>query len=323
MHRRAVLLSAACAAAAWAGPATGARRVVVLGEQAQGLDASWRSFSGVWQRRVSSAQPQLQPPVQLLYAPVSLGVGAEARLDLEAVARQQPTLVVATTGDSALVARQVLPAVPLIFSSYLDPVAAGLARSLRSAGPGLTGISLADTLDAKRLELLRDAFPGVRRVAVLAGSYPGPVAEVERQMLSSAAALGLQAQVLWADTAAQLDALMHSRAASAVQAWYVPPTYVGYVAEKALIGHLRRLQLPAIHATEGEVAQGALMAYAHDTSFVWETLVDLTVRVLRGEEPGTIPVQRPRRFVLAVRPRAEPAVLRIHPAVVRRADRIY
>jgi hypothetical protein len=66
-----------------------------------------------------------------------------------------------------------------------------------------------------------------------------------------------------------------------------------------------------------------LMAFAQDVPAATEMLADLTLRILRGEDAGSIPVQRPKKFILAVRPRDEPGVPQIHPSVIRRADRVY
>ena len=78
-----------------------------------------------------------------------------------------------------------------------------------------------------------------------------------------------------------------------------------------------------MHATDREVAQGALMAYSQDTAYTAEALADLALRVAMGERAGDIPVQRPRRFVLSVRPRDEPAALRLPAHLVKRADRVH
>jgi ABC-type uncharacterized transport system substrate-binding protein len=116
---------------------------------------------------------------------------------------------------------------------------------------------------------------------------------------------------------------MQNLGPDAPDAWYVPATYLAYFAEASILQHLQRLGRPSMHTTLGEVARGAPMAYVQDTRFVFDAMADLTHRVLRGVDAGSIPVQGPRQFVLAVRPRDTPAALRVHPSVVRRADRIY
>ena len=121
---------------------------------------------------------------------------------------------------------------------------------------------------------------------------------------------------------ASLPALAQT-AALRLDGWYIPATFVAYEYEREIIDALQRMKVPAIHATEQEVAAGALMAYAPDTGFVWDTLAELCLRVLGGEDAGAIPIQRPRRFSLAVRPRDEPRVLRLAPNLIQRADRVY
>lgn len=239
-------------------------------------------------------------------------------------------LLIAPTGDSALAAaleqrgsgRLYRP--PVVFASFSDPVVTGIVPSLRAPGGRITGISLTDVWHAKRLELLRESFADLRHLGVLLDRLWVPVRSFEEDIARPAAALGLQAVRFDADSADELDALMHSPEAARMDAWYVVDSYISWLAEARIIEHLRRLERPAMHTTESEVADGgALMAYAADREFVFDALADLTLRVLRGEDPGSIPVQRPRRFVLAVRPREAPAALRIHPSIVRRADRVY
>jgi putative tryptophan/tyrosine transport system substrate-binding protein len=232
----------------------------------------------------------------------------------------------ASAGIAAAALRQPAPAArqALVFSSFANPVAMGIVASMQAPGGRATGISLFDTWHGKRLELLREAFPGVHRVGVLLDRFWEPTATFAALIDAPAAALGLAALRFDADTPQELDAVMHSPAAARMDAWYVADSYIADLAEAQVIAHLARLQRPAIHTTVNEVAKGgALMAYAADRGFVFDALADLTLRVLRGEDPGGIPIQRPRRFVLAVRPREQPFALRIDPSVVRRADRIF
>ena len=310
--------------ALWAARGSGQRPaeaaiVVYVGQRSPQEDGGFQRFEAALMR--ASANLAVRP--HLKYAQVTVGEEDHMTRSLAQVLSTAPTVVITPTAGTALAAVRLPRQSAVIFSTYPDPVRWGMAESMRAPGRRATGVSLNDTLNAKRLELLRDAFPNIQRVGVLLDSGLARREDFESLAVRPAAALGLAAQAFVADSVAELDTLMHSAEARRMDAWYIPPTYIAFLAEAQVIAHLQRLQVPAIHATEREVARGALMAYSQDNSFVAEALADLTVRVLRGEDPGQIPIQRPKKFTLSVRPREGEGALPIHPAVVRRADLVF
>lgn len=232
-------------------------------------------------------------------------------------------VVVAPT--SALAAAVVAEprAASLLFCSYTDPVRRGLVPNLVRPGSRTTGVSLADTWHAKRLDLLRDAFPRLRRVGVLLDRSMASTQPFDLYFERPAQALGLRALPRVADTREELLAALASSAALGLDGWYIPASFVAYEHERDIIQALHGRQLPAMHTTHQEVAAGALMAYAPDTGFFWGTMAELCLRVLGGEDAGSIPIHRPRRFSLAVRPRDEPKPLRLAARLIQRADRVF
>jgi putative ABC transport system substrate-binding protein len=304
-----------------------ARRVVYLGTASPQTDESFATTRrALFQLAAARGQPLT---LEHHLAPGTWSIARLRAATANAVAAECDALI-APTGDTALgvVAEytqhsgQPLP--PVVFASFLHPVTAGIVRSMQFPGGRMTGVWLTDDWHAKRLSLLRQAFLGVRRVGVLMDRFWGTALDFQPDVAQPAAALGIEVERFDADSEGELDEVMQSPAAARVDGWYVTDSYISWLAEARIIEHLRRLQRPAIHTTVSEVADGgALLAYAADREFVFDALADLTLRVLRGEDPGSIPVQRPRRFILAVRPRPEPASLRIHPSVVRRADLVF
>lgn len=241
----------------------------------------------------------------------------------------RPALIVASSGDHATAAFRERAAaglereVPIVFSSLPDPVQRGFVNSLERPGRNITGVTFQDRVHAKRLELLRDAFPAVRRVGVLLDrSYTAQV-DFARELAAPGRSLGLQLIAFVADDAAELQTAWALAEALSVQGWYIPPTWFAYTDEALIRDGLRQRQRPAIHVTDGEVARGALLAYEQQSGFAYPAMAELSLRVLRGEDAGAIPVQRPWRFVLSVRPRDEPVALHIDASVVRRADRVH
>lgn len=250
------------------------------------------------------------------------------RADMLAALQRRPSILVAPSGDHATVAVNerrsggLESTLPIVFASYPDPVRRGIVQSLERPGRQVTGVSIYDTWHAKRIELLRDAFPSIRTLGVLLDRSYITYTDFDQELAAPARRLGMRAQGFVADDARELDQVMRSADAAAMDSWYIPPTWIAYAEERVVIDHLQRLGRPAMHVTDGEVQRGALMAYEQETRFAYAAMADLTARVLRGEDAGLIPVQRPWRFTLSVRPRDEPAALRIDPSVIRRADRV-
>lgn len=242
---------------------------------------------------------------------------------IAAALRQRPQVLVLPTGAGAVAAKSLRHDTPVVFASYPDPVREGIVDALRRPGHRFTGVSLFDDVDLKRLELLKDAFPHVRTVGVLADGSWHATAGGAPLLAAARQRLGLTLLAFEAEAADSAQAQMHSVRAEAVDGWYIPPSYLAYVAEDRIIAALRQLKQPAIHATGAEVAAGALMAYSQDTGFAYDALAQLAVRVALGEDAGSIPVQRPYRYTLSVRIEPDAPWARITPSVVRRADRIY
>ena len=262
------------------------------------------------------------PPTVTYYAG---GDGRTAILQnaVRAASALNPSVLVLPTGELAQEASSLGIATPVVFATYVDPRSDGIVDSLQRPGRKATGVLLEDTLDLKRLQLLKDALPHVRTVAVLADA-PWFFIRGPRVMSETAQhRLGLRLIRRVADSPEAVDALMDSAEARACDAWYIPPSYIAYQADTRIIAALKRLRLPAMHASEGEVERGALMAYAQDESFAYDALADLARRVALGEDAGTIPVQRPYRYTLSVRIEPDAPWARIAPSVVRRADRVH
>ncbi len=234
---------------------------------------------------------------------------------------RHPALVIAPNGSSAMAMHQVAPATPVVFATFVDPVRSGLVEGMGTRARPITGISNADWLDGKRLEILHQAYPGVRNVAVLADRSWADNYDGRARLPAEAARLGLHATVLLADDDDQARTVFSDPRSAEFDAWYVPATYLARLAEVRIVAQMRVWHRPCIFALTDQVNAGGLLAYAQDTEFVWPALVDLTQRVLLGgENPGAIPIVRPDRFVLAVRTSADTGVPPPDISIVRRAD---
>jgi putative tryptophan/tyrosine transport system substrate-binding protein len=280
-------------------------------------DVSFKAFSKAW--RTSASGSCANAELRHVHAEEdNYPAMSEAAKRAE---RGQPSVLVAPTELGARAAREAT-SLPLIFASYLNPVRSGLVSTEGPRPENVTGISLDDRLLSKRLEILREAFPWVRKIGLIVDDAWRVDSNMDQILADEHEATGLDFYVGAAEAQDQLPALFAARDAQDVDAWYIPPTEIGYLAEAQILEHLRQAKAPAVHATVAEVKNGALMAYAQDISFVFDALASLTNRVCNGEPAGSIPVERPRRFILAIRSQYDLGKHRIAPSVAARADQI-
>ena len=293
--------------------------VAFVGKFEESDDPSYASFRAALDRR----WPADRAKPRLAYVAGGESSSPEMLAALRAATANRPQVLVLPTGGQAQAAISLNLDVPIIFATFVDPRKDGIVASLRRPGGQVTGVMLEDSLDLKRLELLKAALPHVKDVAVLADGAWFSVHGSAVMSKETQRRLGLLLTERKIDTPEALDALMGSSGAKAHDAWLVPPSYLAYQAEAKIIAALKRLQRPSIHGSDEEVGQGALMAYSQDDRFAYDALAELTRRVALGEDAGTIPVQRPYRYTLSVRIEPDAPWAHIEPSVVRRADRVH
>jgi putative tryptophan/tyrosine transport system substrate-binding protein len=288
--------------------------VVYVGEAASPVDGAFGKFSRALVERLGP----LRQKVELLHLAPRYGHVDDHRLAIEHAIRRAASVIVTPTVESAFAARRHGQDTPVVFATYMDPVINGLIDSLADPGWQATGISLEDGVDAKRLELLKDAFPNVRTVAMLVDD--AYVIDLSKQeLLEHAAALGLHIELVVAN--GQRDVELALARAKTFDAWYVPATYVDYMWNAEIAASLRRARRPTVFSMSAGVRMGGTLAYEHDTSFAWPALADRVARILfEGTLAKEIPIERPKKYVLWVRALDDQSGLAVQPSVVRRGD---
>jgi putative ABC transport system substrate-binding protein len=206
-----------------------------------------------------------------------------------------------------------------------DPVGARLVESLAHPGTNVTGLSqLATELVGKRLELLRELFPNLVRLAVLAsGTSPADTQLRLDKIRSVAQPMGIQLLVLnqkgtsdWPDA---FDAMRRER----VQAVYVQTGPGTIDNKKLLVTLLMRQRLPAIFEV-GELADaGGLISYGYDVIDMYRRSAVFLDRIFKGARPADLPVEQPTKFELVVNKKTAKALgVAIPQTVLLRADRV-
>ena len=206
--------------------------------------------------------------------------------------------VIVTVGGAALAARQVTPTIPIVFAAATDPLGGGLVASLARPGGNATGLSMqASDAAGKRLELLRELLPGLRRLAVIGNvDYPATVQEIA-EVRAAARTLGLDLDVLEIRRAEDIAGTFPVLKAG-LQALYVCTSPL-VNANHARINTLALgARVPTMHAVRDFLGAGGFMSYGPSPVHSFRRAADYVDKILRGAKPGDLPVEQPTKFDL-------------------------
>jgi putative ABC transport system substrate-binding protein len=200
--------------------------------------------------------------------------------------------VIATVGTSAFAAKAATTTIPIVFVGGEDPVKLGLVASLARPGGNLTGINwLGGELAAKRLELLRQLVPAATRAAVLVNPAFATLTEITlRDVEAAARAMGLQIQVLNADTSREIDAAFEIIGREQPDALIVGPGPFFNSRRVQMAQLAARYAVPAIHTTRLEAEAGGLMSYGPSITDAYRQVGAYTGRILKGAKPEDLPI---------------------------------
>ena len=214
----------------------------------------------------------------------------------------QRVAVIAAFGNSAAVAaKAATTAIPIVFNVGDDPVRLGLVASLARPGGNLTGINIFTTeLVAKRLELLREMVPAATRVAVLVSPHNASSESTVRDTAAAARAMGLQVQVLNADTSGEIDAAFATVARERSDALFVDPNPFFTSRRVHLVNLASRLAVPAIYFDRAFAEIGGLMSYGASLTDSYRQGGVYTARILKGTKPADLPVLQSSKFELII-----------------------
>jgi len=235
-------------------------------------------------------------------------------------------LIAAVHGVPTVVAAKAATAtIPILFAVSEDPVRLGLVASLARPGGNVTGINfLSQELAAKRLELLRELVPGAARVAVLVNpANAGQTESTLRDVQSAAPAIGLQIQVLGANTSGEIDAAFATFGRGRPDALFVGSGAYLSSRRVQLVQLAARHAMPAAYVGRQYVEHGGLMSYGANLADAWRQLGDYTGRILKGAKPADLPVVQASKFELVINHQtARMLGLDVPPMLLARADEV-
>jgi len=203
-------------------------------------------------------------------------------------------------------------------------VATGLVASLARPGGNLTGMNiLTSELNAKRLELLKEAVPKVSRVAVLANPASPLRGPVVREVEAAARSLGVRLQVLDARDPSEFDSAFSTMTRGRAGALIVLNDPMLFAQRGRIVELAAKSRLPAAYEWREFVEAGGLMSYGTNIADMYRRLATYVDKILRGAKPADLPVEQPTKFELVVNLRTAKALgLTIPQSVLIRADQI-
>jgi len=215
--------------------------------------------------------------------------------------RRQVVVIAAGTIPAAPAAKAATATIPIVFTTGLDPVQAGLVASLNRPGGNLTGVTaLAVEVGPKGLELLHELVPTATVIALLVNPTNPSAEALSRDLQPAARALGLQLHILHASTERDFDTvfatLLQLRAGGLMigtDGFFI--TQIEQLATRTV-----RHAVPAIFQYREFTAAGGLMSYGVSNRDLYRLVGVYTGRILRGEKPADLPVLQPTKFELVI-----------------------
>jgi putative ABC transport system substrate-binding protein len=234
-------------------------------------------------------------------------------------------VIVAGPDSSIAAAKQATSTIPVVMCLSTDPVQAGFVRTLSRPGGNVTGLTLeaSSEIHGKRLELLKDAFPAVSRVAVLGNSkFAGRPSYLE-PVGSSARPLGMTVRFLDVNEPRDVDAALQSLTHQRPEALFVVSDPLVYSHRQKIVALASRLRLPAMYSALDWADAGGLMAYGPSRADLMRRAATYVDKILRGAKPADLPVEQPQKFELVFNRKTTEALgVSIPAAVLARVDRL-
>lgn len=247
----------------------------------------------------------------------------ERLADLAAeLVRSRVDLIVSVGTDVVRVARKATDTIPIVMGASEDPVEIGLVASLARPGGNVTGVTfISSEVSGKRLELLKEAVPGISRVAVLWN--PTHVDLDFRELQVAGRALGVEVHSVEVRSPEELDGAFRAVASGRADALVVVPSRLMNLNAKRIADFALERRLPAVSMWSSFAEAGGLMTYGPNIPAMIRRAATHADKILKGARPGDLPVERPTRFDLVINLKTANALgLTIPQSLLLRADRV-
>jgi putative ABC transport system substrate-binding protein len=299
--RRELIATLGCAAAAWPLTARAQQPALpVIGWIAGGTSKGYAPFAAEFRQGLKGTGYVEGQNVAIEYR------WAEGQNDkLPALAadlvRRQVAVIAAAGTPSAFAAKAATATIPVVFSTALDPVEAGLVASLNRPGGNVTGVTnFVAVLAAKQFELLRELVPNPSVIGVLVNPTDVLTKYITRDVQAAARALGQQIHILNASTEGEIGAAFSTLAQLRAGAVIIGADAFFISQRNQIIALAARHTIPAMYFLREFTAAGGLLSYGTSLSDSYRQVGIYTGRILKGEKPADLPVVLPTKFELVI-----------------------
>lgn len=238
--------------------------------------------------------------------------------------RLKVDVIVAPSSIYTGAAKQATSTIPIIFMSHADPLGSGHVASLARPGGNITGLSLMMTeTNVKGLELLKEAVPGLSRVAVIFDPATPSHGPGLKAVEIAGLALGLRIQSVPVRSATQYESAFSSIVSERAGAVLVLSTPLFIAGAKPLAALAMTHKLPSLFGPRHHVEAGGFMSYSPDRADLWRRGASYVDKILKGANPADLPVQQPTKFELVINLKTAKALgLTIPESFLLRADAV-
>ena len=323
MRRRDFIKAVAGSASIWpfAARAQQPARLPTIGFLGTSVESAWNAFTTAFVRRLGQLGWIEQRTVAIEYR---WGQGRTERFaEIAAEFVKINADVIVTAGSAVPAIKQVTSSIPIVFAIATNPVGGGLVESLARPGGNVTGVSdqQAD-LASKRVELLREAIPGLHRLAILANvGYHDSVFELA-DVETTARRLGLEAVRLEIRRAEDIAPAFQALKGQA-DALYVVSDGLVSANRARIVTFALTARLPTFWGAREYVQPGGLLSYGPSFPDLFRRAAEITDKILHGSKPTDIPVEQPTKFDFVINLTTAKALgLNVPQSLIARADEV-
>jgi len=238
--------------------------------------------------------------------------------------RLKPAVLMTSGTPASLALKGAAGQIPVVLLGVGDPVTVGLVASLARPGGNVTGLSLnVVEIAGKRVELLRDAVPGLARVGVVWNPANEAAALAAREVDAAARVLGLQSQLLEVRGPSDFKTAFDSAVKRRVSGIIVQEDPLTVTHRKTITGLAAERHLPGVFGLKLFVEAGGLMSYAPSYPDLYRRAAVFVDKILRGASPADLPVEQPTRYELVINLKTARALgITLAPSLMLRADQV-
>jgi putative ABC transport system substrate-binding protein len=238
--------------------------------------------------------------------------------------RLKMEVIVSTGGGApALAAKDATRVIPIVFIAG-DPVGIGLVPSLSRPGGNLTGINNSTSeLNAKRLDLLKQAVPWASRVGVLANPGPPAYRPARKDMEEAAQPLGMRLHIREVRSPNELENAFSVMAKDRIDALLVVSDAMLFAQRGRIVDFAAKARLPGIYEWREFAEAGGLMSYGTDLAEIYRRASTYVDKILKGAKPADLPIEQPTKFELVINLKTAKALgLTVPQSILIRADEV-